>query len=189
MKEWLAVTIVYPDCTFDRVKVWGCLGPQLHGPSQGRTLTYLRASCRYFRDVVDRMTTSLEVRQSAPPPGGGGSVQSVAAGEGALSVLPPGGGGVVISALPAGLLARLPNLIRIDFSGRDEGTRAACTPVLVASLGPLATALLAGSLRDVAFRGTQVTSREARKIHTCVATCSIWLQGNANPVGWSLINK
>ena len=85
------------------------------------------------------------------------------AGGGALSVLASGGGGgVVISALPAGLLARLPNLIRIDFSGRDEGTRAACTPVLVASLGPLSTALLTGSLRDVAFRGTQVRDKGAQ---------------------------
>ena len=91
----------------------------------------------------------------------------------ALAVLPPGGGGIVITALPAGLLARLPNLIRIDFSGRDEGARAACTPVLVASLGPLSTALLTGSLRDVAFRGAQVRDEGTRAACTPVLVASL----------------
>ena len=84
------------------------------------------------------MTTSLEVRQSTVH------------------------GGEVIAALPSGLLARCPNITRINFSGKDAGARrAACYPVEVEEdlLGSLSAAFSAGSLllQDVALRRTRVT--------------------------------
>ena len=99
----------------------------------------LRGSCRYFRDVVDHMTTSLEVRQSRVHGGG------------------------IIAALPAGLLARCPDITRINLSGKDAGARAAACmdrpdPVLMEDrLGSLTTVFSSGNLlHDVAFRGAQV---------------------------------
>ena len=59
----------------------------------------IRASCRYFRDMVDRMATSLEVRQKRPLP----RIQR--------------GQDMDIVRLPVRLLARCPNITRVDLSG------------------------------------------------------------------------
>ena len=63
----------------------------------------LRASCKYFRDVVDRRTTSLELKPRAGPTKVGGLFAARPTAR------------EVVTVLPAGLLAKFPNLTRIDF--------------------------------------------------------------------------